>query len=264
MLFMQHSSATDVGMHRSNNEDAYFSGPRYGLWIVADGMGGHDAGEVASRITVNSVAQSIKSGRGLSEAIEASHRDIIEAGKNGVGSPGMGSTVVAIKSLGCTYTVCWVGDSRAYLWNADDHQLTQMSTDHSYVQMLYESGAINAEERANHPEKNIITQCLGSIELDQVRVDSITGKWPKNSRILLCSDGLSDMLSDDQIIKILQQSDNLTQNTHDLIEAALRAGGKDNVTVQLLSAPSRPAQLVSIINHRLTLLTSSIMRLFSR
>ena len=105
MVFMQHSAVTDVGIQRTNNEDAFYSDPVNGLWIVADGMGGHESGEVASLIAINTVRDTINTNKSLSEAIQSSHAAIITAGNNGIGSQGMGSTIVALQSSGNTYQI---------------------------------------------------------------------------------------------------------------------------------------------------------------
>lgn len=238
MMSLQSSGATDVGLQRSNNEDAFVSEPKQGIWVVADGMGGHAAGEVASLITIETILKKTSEGHSLNEAIRQSHKSILQASKDGVGSEGMGSTVVALQSQGSTYRVCWVGDSRAYIWNQETQELKQISTDHSYVQMLYQSGAISAEELQTHPERNIITQCLGSLDLNDINVDCVSGDWPNKALILLCSDGLTDLVSDDEISQILQTSNSLIQSTKRLIDAALAAGGKDNITVQVINGPS--------------------------
>lgn len=239
MVFMQHSAATDVGIQRTNNEDAYLSDPTHGLWIVADGMGGHEAGEIASLIAINSVRDAIYAHQPLADAVRMSHEAIIDAGKNGIGSQGMGSTIVALHCHEKTYQISWVGDSRAYLWNPSSQQITQITTDHSYVQMLYESGVISADERSTHPEKNIITQCLGSLELESITVGSINGEWLANSRILLCSDGLTDMVSDELITHTLNTYPSTSDCTNRLIQLALEAGGRDNITVALIVAPTQ-------------------------
>lgn len=235
MMSLQSSGATDVGLQRSNNEDALASDPKHGIWVVADGMGGHAAGEVASQITVQTIIHETSQGVSLGNAIQHSHRNILRAGQDGQGEEGMGSTVVALQSRQNKYEVCWVGDSRAYMWLADENRLEQLSTDHSYVQMLYQSGAISESELDTHPEKNIITQCLGSLELEEIRVDSVRGEWHKGNTMLLCSDGLTDIVSDTKIIHILSTAKTLDHATQALITAALEAGGKDNITVQLIS-----------------------------
>jgi Serine/threonine protein phosphatase len=235
-----YSQATDVGLLRDNNEDAIWSDTKLGLWVVADGMGGHAAGEVASEITVNVIKDCIRQGKSLPEAINNAHQAVLEAARDGSGKYGMGSTVVALHSLGNRYEIGWVGDSRAYLWSdrdRDGFSLQQLTVDHSYVQMLYQSGIISAEEMSGHPEKNVITQCLGSMELQDLKVDVIEGNWHKYDWILLCSDGLSDTVSDQQICDILHTADNTEDAVASLIKAALANGGKDNVSVIIVTAP---------------------------
>lgn len=235
-----YTAITDVGLQRKNNEDAILSNPKNGLWLVADGMGGHAAGEVASEITGVSIEQAVKQGKSLKEAIELAHKAVITAAEDGNGRAGMGSTVVALKSRGNHYEIAWVGDSRAYLCRKTDNQLQlhQLTTDHSYVQMLFQSGLINAEEMANHPEKNIITQCLGSTELDEVKVDIIERKWQEGDWILLCSDGLSDVVTNQEISAILENNEDIEKAGQALVEAALTNGGRDNISVILVGPPS--------------------------
>jgi protein phosphatase len=161
----------------------------------------------------------------------------------------MGSTVVALYSQNENYEVAWVGDSRAYLWThtADGGRLEQLSTDHSYVQMLLESGAITFEELENHPEKNIITQCIGSQELVDVRVDVVRGQWQRDQWILLCSDGLTDEVSDKTIAQVLCDANNSEVAVDQLLHAALTNGGHDNITLQIIESPLQPRHpLVSI------------------
>lgn len=238
MHFWRYSSATDVGLQRNNNEDSHLSCPELGLWIVADGMGGHAAGEVASDIVAKSIKQKIRQGESLSEAIQFSHQEVLNASANGHGGKGMGSTVVALHSLGQNYQIAWVGDSRAYLWSPSSEQsFAQITTDHSYVQMLYQTGAISESELDTHPEKNIITQCLGSIELESVIVESTDGQWQKGEWIVLCSDGLSDAVPAHIIAQILSETTNIQMATQNLIDSALSYGGKDNITVTVIECP---------------------------
>ena len=239
----QSSAATDVGLQRNNNEDSYLSSPEDGLWIVADGMGGHAAGEVASSIVTNTIRDYSRDGKSLSEAIQLSHRAVLDAAANGQGGQGMGSTVVALKSENQQYKIGWVGDSRAYLWSPQSSDpLKLLSKDHSYVQMLYESGAISEDEIETHPEKNIITQCLGSMELDHVEVSIKESDWGNDDWILLCSDGLTDAVSDRKIEKILTKSATLNEASAALVRAALESGGKDNITVVLVETPDRKSE----------------------
>lgn len=257
MFRNQYFATTDVGLQRDNNEDAYLVSAKDGIWVVADGMGGHASGEVASEIVTKTILREVHSGQSLEKAIQKSHQDILSAANSGIGGHGMGSTVVALRSQGRQYEICWVGDSRAYLFAPDiqtqTSTLRQLTTDHSYVQMLYQSGAITAAELQTHPEKNIITQCLGSIELRDVAVDQLAGEWPERSLILLCSDGLTDVVSEEKIQSILEASGNLAYKTKRLIDTALEHGGKDNITVSLIKSPSAQQLWLQSVRDRLYL-----------
>lgn len=240
MSAKQFSQITDVGLQRSNNEDCILSDARLGLWLVADGMGGHAAGEVASEITRNVIRQCIADGLTLKEAINKAHQAVLAAAKEGAGRYGMGSTVVALHALKNRFQIAWVGDSRAYLWsnrNHDGYGLQQLTIDHSYVQMLYQSGIISAEEMAKHPDRNVITQCLGSLDLGELQVDLIEDDWHPNDWILLCSDGLSDIVNDQQICDILNTSSTPRKATQALLKAALASGGKDNISIIVVKTP---------------------------
>lgn len=233
------SCTTDKGLTRGNNEDCLLSLPENGLWLVADGMGGHEAGEVASAIVRDTVKSSIQSGEKLSDAIQQSHQAVIHAVNNGIGAAGMGSTVVAVRSDNQAYEVAWVGDSRAYLWSfeAGGGKLQQLTTDHSYVQMLLASGVINEHEVDNHPDKNVITQCIGSLDMETVQVDTLQGSWQENQWLLLCSDGLTDEVTDTDIATLLSNASNPKQAVNYLLNAALENGGRDNITIQVIESP---------------------------
>jgi len=243
---------THTGNIRSGNEDCFFTDDALGLWLVADGMGGHEAGEVASAIVTQVVADEVRDGRSLSDAIQRSHRSILDAEEQGLGARGMGSTVVALRRTQPNrWQLGWVGDSRAYLWTQQDNnegELQQISRDHSYVQALLDSGAITEEEMENHPERNVITQCLGSLEIPRVRVDMLEGEWKPGQKILLCSDGLSDEVNDTEIANILNEHDNQVTAVEKLIEAALKNGGRDNVTAVLINAPETETPAATRIN----------------
>jgi serine/threonine protein phosphatase PrpC len=238
---LEYSAVTHPGLKRGNNEDCFLSAPTADLWMVADGMGGHEAGEVASAIVRNTFEELVQKGTSfsLADAIQKSHEIILSSAENGIGASGMGSTVVALLNQKQHYQVAWVGDSRAYLWSPDEYggELTRLTTDHSYVQMLYASGVINAEDVEKHPDKNIITQCLGMQELTQVKVDITVGQWQKNQWILLCSDGLTDELSDSDIANILEHSPNSLTAVDQLLHEALTNGGRDNITLQIIESP---------------------------
>jgi len=240
---LDYSAVTHPGLERDNNEDSLLSLPHAGIWLVADGMGGHEAGEVASAIvrdTVKKLADR-NGNQNLGDMLQAAHQAVLRGVTQGLGAPGMGSTAVALHSQGRDYEVAWVGDSRAYLWTPNDEggQLQQLTRDHSYVQLLLESGAITSEEMDRHPERNIITQCLGSAELLQVQVDRVQGQWQKNQWILLCSDGLSDEVDDKTIARILHESANCNTAADQLLHAALTQGGHDNISLQIIESPLR-------------------------
>jgi serine/threonine protein phosphatase PrpC len=238
---LESSAVTHPGLERENNEDCYLSMPETGIWLVADGMGGHEAGEVASAIVRETVRDTHKTDKPLGETIQASHRAVLDAVTRGEGAPGMGSTVVALRSNHRHYEIAWVGDSRAYLWTytPEGGRLEQLTRDHSYVQMLLESGAISADDLDHHPERNIITQCLGSSELSQVQVDVVQGQWQKDQWILLCSDGLTDEVDDKTMAQLLYQSGDCEIAVDQLLHAALTNGGHDNVTLQIIESPLR-------------------------
>jgi len=232
---------THAGMVRTGNEDTFFSDDTLGLWLVADGMGGHEAGEVASAIVSETISGAVREGIELETAIQFSHQAVLDGGAHGRGARGMGSTVVALQSnADYQWTLAWVGDSRAYLWTKiNDHQgeLQQISRDHSYVQALLDAGAITEAEAEDHPDKNVITQCLGSLETPAVKVDSMSQPWKPRQKILLCSDGLSDEVNDAQIASILNDSPDSDAAIKALINAALQNGGRDNVTAVIIDAP---------------------------
>lgn len=232
-------SLSDTGLSRDNNEDCFLSEPALGLWAVADGMGGHEAGEVASAIVRDTLAKQLRQKNEIESAIADAHTAVIKAVTEGQGASGMGSTVVALTSRGHQYQVSWVGDSRAYLWTVDGYggRLEQLTTDHSYVQMLLKSGAISANEVDHHPEKNVITQCLGSQDISELKVDTLQREWKRQQWVLLCSDGLSDEIDNAKISQLLCEATTPKEASQKLVEAALKNGGHDNVTVQVIASP---------------------------
>lgn len=231
---IDYALGTHTGLVRELNEDSYLALPELGLWVIADGMGGYEAGEVASYITISEIAHSIEQGMSLTAAIETAHRAIQSAALQGEGSVDMGSTVVAVKIEGLRYEIAWVGDSRAYLWNGT---LNQLTTDHSYVQLLLNAGLITVSEVSTHPSRNIISQALGAGGLDKtnIKIDLVYGELAEGDALLLCSDGLSSEVSDNRVASILSETTNNQARVDCLITTALKAGGKDNVTVIIVT-----------------------------
>lgn len=227
-------AGTHVGNLRDNNEDSYVCDPENELWVVADGMGGLGFGEVASAISTHTLATHVKEGHGINQAIEIAHKRIKEyADTEGKGT-NMGTTLVLLLSQGSLYNIFWVGDSRAYSFQ--DNAISQLTTDHSLVQSLIDQGEITAEEAASDPRKNAVTRALGVQELETVRADSISEKWQPGQKILLCSDGLTDCVTTSEIAEILAAEGTDQSRVDRLIEAALAGGGKDNITIILVSA----------------------------
>ncbi|RJP37700.1 MAG: serine/threonine-protein phosphatase [Desulfobacteraceae bacterium] len=229
-----YGAGTDTGRIRSHNEDCFRAEPELGLWLVADGMGGHQGGEVASTIAGDVIVDKIQSGQSLVVTIEAAHNAILEAGRAGEGPAGMGTTVVALQINHHEYEIAWVGDCRAYLWNGA--HLKQLTRDHSYVQYLVDQRVIPAAEADHHGHQNYIMQALGSTDPDGIRVDAIRDVLHRGERILLCSDGLTKEVSDADIAALLSTGLDEQETVDRLIQTALENGGSDNVTVVLVSA----------------------------
>jgi len=232
MAKLNFGGGTHVGLKRQKNEDSYKADPSFGLWLIADGMGGANAGEVASKIAVEEVLTNVQNGSSLTDAILAAHQSIIFQSANNETLSGMGTTIVALKCEdNLDYEITWVGDSRAYLW---DKKLSQLSRDHSYVQYLVDEGALDAQKAWGHPKSNIITQALGMANKNIV-VDSFHGHLLEDQKILLCSDGLHGEIQESEIEDLLNKGSSNQDIADSLISAALNKGGKDNISVFVLS-----------------------------
>ena len=227
------AAASHTGYVREINEDRFLARPELGLWLVADGMGGHAGGDIASSLATDSIGLAVNQGTPLVDAIANAHQLVCKAAANGQGLPGMGSTIVALQSQATDYQIAWVGDSRAYLWNGE---LTQLSKDHSYVQYLIDSGAVSPADAERHPQKHVITQSLGMPSGKPLQVDRCSCRWSQGHKVLLCSDGLTNELSDREIAEILVRSQDDQAVVDKLLEAALEKGGRDNITVVLISS----------------------------
>ena len=231
---------TDVGLKRNSNQDfVYASDQKVGrlpsLLIVADGMGGHAAGDLASRVCVETVVSSIE-GSGqtetipiLAEAVQKANRAVLKKAAEKPVYAGMGTTIVAAVIDGNTLYVANVGDSRLYL--IDDDRIDQITLDHSLVAEMVRSGRISPEQMRNHPEKNIITRAVGGEE--NVKADFFDVGLHKGDVVLLCSDGLTNMVEDEQIFRIIRREKTLRDAGQKLISAANSAGGRDNISVVL-------------------------------
>jgi len=232
MTMIEFGHYSHVGLRREHNEDTYHADAEAGLWLVADGMGGHENGEIASALARDVIVREVRGGASLSDAIRLADEEIIRHSRKRAQALPMGTTIAALRMHGDDYEVGWVGDSRAYLWNGSFKQISQ---DHSYVRELVEQGAISAEQARTHPHRNVVTQALGVTDPASLRVETISGKLEPGWQILLCSDGLTEEVGDQDIAAVLARKDYSAQEAVDhLIVAALDGGGSDNVTVILL------------------------------
>ena len=242
-LELQPFGLTHAGKVRQNNEDALLvgGGEDETLFVVADGIGGFEAGEVASSLAVD-VLKDLQPDEPFKAAIGEANRRIVAAGRGDEKLSGMGTTVVAIRFGGKqgepVAEVAHVGDSRAYLVRGGD--MNPITEDHSLVAELVRSGDLTRDEAAEHPQKNLITRALGADE--EVDVDTAIVPIEAGDRILLCSDGLSDMVSETGISEILAESpDDPERAARALLSAALDAGGNDNITVVVVDVMEQPA-----------------------
>lgn len=244
VCFMKISAKTDVGMLRSSNQDTYAAGelPSGGVWaVVCDGMGGHNGGNVASAMASERISDGIRTnfreGMGVSSvknmlesATVSANIDIFERAQSDEELAGMGTTAVAAVLYDGKCVIAYVGDSRCYLIR--NNKVTQVTTDHSLVQELLDAGLITADEAKTHPMKNMITRALG-LE-DDVTVDFVDGETEKGDMLLLCSDGLSNHISEAEILECIAdgQIDSFAQR---LIDVANKNGGSDNITAVILA-----------------------------
>jgi len=223
---------TDLGQ-RSHNEDAFLVNKDLGLMLVADGVGGHHAGEVASEITCRVIERELMAGASLEKSIRVANKEVVEAVARKGGRSGMASTIVALKFDGLSWELAWVGDSRAYLW---DGKLGLLSQDQSLVETLVQSGEISLEEARNHPQKNVINQAIGLQASDKLCIGSNRGQLLPGQLMLMCSDGLNDVLDSARIVEILSSEGDLDTRCQQLLQSVLDAGGHDNATAVLLEA----------------------------
>lgn len=223
------AEASHEGRVRDHNEDRALAGPD--VIAVADGMGGASAGEVAADMAVERVASlgAPVTGTELADAIERANAEIFAAAGADPAKAGMGTTITAGAIEDGTLEVAHVGDSRAYLWR--DGDLEQVTNDHSVVAELVRRGTLTPEEASRHPHRNVITRALGAEE--QVEVDRMSLDLRPGDVVLLCSDGLTGHLSDDQIVTVLREGGSLRAIADRLVRRTNQAGGTDNVTVVL-------------------------------
>lgn len=232
------NALSDVGLVRKDNEDNYLVSPERGLFVVADGMGGHVGGEIASSLAIQVIDQSVElsllekvePGELLQQVLQKANGQIYARGQN-QGYFGMGTTLTAALFHDNLVHIAHIGDSRAYLLRGGSIKL--LTQDHSLVNELFQNGSLTLEEAQNHPQRNILTRALGTKEQPLVDIFSI----PVQSEdiLMLCTDGLYNHVHDQDIIRIIDQAaGDLKVVVRNLVNLALERGGHDNITVVLV------------------------------
>lgn len=244
MLDMNYSALTDVGKKRSLNEDSFIADGS--IFAVADGMGGHRAGEIASAMALDVLKSNLTKqakdslDQKLVSAIKQANKEIYNKAIRDLDRRGMGTTLTVAVLHDDKLYAGHVGDSRLYLLR--DGKLTQLTGDHSLVAQMVESGHLKPEEAEIHPQRSIITRAVGS-EVD-VEVDLIVEDILPDDRFLLCTDGLTSMLTDNEIAETLRDRDDLDAACRELVDWANDRGGNDNITVILFKNKKEPATLL--------------------
>ncbi len=242
---------SDVGRKRKGNEDSLFVNPEQHLFVVADGMGGHAAGEIASKVAVESINEFVcltggdeeitwpfgldenisYDGNRLKTAIRYANRKVLEATKEKSEYEGMATTVAAVLVDGDTANLGHVGDSRVYL--VRDGEITQLTSDHSWVNEQIQSGVISPDQARTHPLRNVVTRALGG--KPDLQVDMQQHKAKGGDMLLLCSDGLTTMITDEDIARVVREAGgHVEKAAQALVVSANAKGGEDNITVLLI------------------------------
>lgn len=244
---------SDIGRIRQVNEDSALTGSindQLSFAIVADGMGGHQAGDVASQVAVEAFQRILQqhvditnwnvedAKRLMRIAIRQANDEIYSLAKHMTQYHNMGTTIVAALVIDQLVVIGHVGDSRAYRINSET--LEQLTEDHSLVNALVQSGQLTAEEAEHHPRKNVLTRAIGTD--DDVEVDVRVMEWDEQDLLLLCSDGLSNRVSEEELHRIAASELPLEQRADQLIELALQAGGDDNITLILCDMAQNPVR----------------------
>ena len=246
-----YQAVTDVGRKRKGNEDSHFVNPEQNLFVVADGMGGHAAGEVASKIAVDAINEFVcltwgdkditwpfglddsisYDGNRLKTAVRYANRKVLEATREKTEYEGMATTVAAVLLDGSTANLAHVGDSRIY--RVRGSELVQLTADHSWINEQIQSGLISADQARTHPLRNVVTRALGGKADCQVEMQA--HEMQPGDILLLCSDGLTTMIPDDEIASLVQNAHgDLGEAARSLVAAANERGGEDNITVLLI------------------------------
>jgi protein phosphatase/serine/threonine-protein phosphatase Stp1 len=236
--------ATHAGAKRKYNEDTWVDRPDIGIWAVADGAGGHQAGEYASGLiaeALDSLPAELSAAELLGEVrvrIAATHQALRDEAERRGGNTMIASTLVALLARGDHFACLWAGDSRAYMLR--DGEMRQITKDHSLVQELVDAGTISAEQAEHHPHANIITRAVGA-DIEELVLDKVSGRLQHGDRFLLCSDGVCKTVPFEQLTEMLR-SDNGVPPPQSLIAAALALDVTDNVTAVAIEVPMATAE----------------------
>lgn len=220
-----------TGQLRTHNEDALVCRPDLGLWALADGMGGHERGDLASALALEELMCAVQQGEELPAAVHAAHLAIAAAAQPAEGEAGMGSTLVAVRLDGDAFELAWVGDSRAYRIGSE--HIEQLSHDDSWVQAMVDAGQMSTEQAREHPRRNVILQCLGQVG-QAPEVGLMRARLAPDELLLLCSDGLTNELDDAAIQRCCAEADTLEAMVEQLVGLANSHGGRDNISCIVL------------------------------
>ncbi|HEX5305712.1 MAG TPA: protein phosphatase 2C domain-containing protein [Dyella sp.] len=223
---------THVGLRRTRNEDTYYADPALGLFLVADGMGGHQHGEVASALARDVMVEAVRRGAALIDAVRTAASRLEAHARQSRDALPMGTTVAALRIHENNYELAWVGDSRIYVVG---REFRQVSHDHSLVQELINAGRLDPELAARHPQRNVLTQALGITAAEQMHIGVAGGTCQPGTGFLLCTDGLTEGLDDAALARLSRRTDLAAQECVDhLLIDGLEASGSDNLTVILV------------------------------
>lgn len=232
-IALRYAARSDVGLVRSNNQDSAYAGPH--LLVVADGMGGHAGGDIASSVAVAHLAPLDDEAHGpddalqeLATALSGAHEELLALAEENPALAGLGTTVTALLRSGNKLAMAHIGDSRAYLLR--EGELTQVTTDHSFVQHLVNTGKLTPEEAEHHPQRSVLLRVLGDFDMEIVP-DLSVREARAGDRWMLCSDGLSGVVSHDTMADALRDVDDAGACAEKLVDLALRGGAPDNITV---------------------------------
>ena len=230
------------GLVREQNEDNYVSNLNESFWVVADGVGGNAGGSIASQLAVQSVERHLRQTRNLVDAIVYANDAISTMATKQPELYGMATTIMVAQFNDSDFELSWVGDSRAYI--IDDNSIRQLSSDHNFANELFLQGDISEKEVATHAGQHELTQALGQLSLPDIPV--IQGTLNEGSSLLLCTDGLSGVLTDSEILNVFDSYASLEEISSTLLTKVLAAGAPDNITFTIVSRDSVPSKVEKI------------------